>query len=101
MFTGKKPDVSHFRIFESPAYFNVLKEKRRKLGASGKKEIFVGYSENSKEYRIYVVGQKKVDIIHDVTVDEDMALGNNNNLSILRKDKEVDTGNCYHPKKLT
>jgi len=38
MFIGKKPDVSHFRIFGSPVYFHVLKEKRRKFGASGKKE---------------------------------------------------------------
>jgi len=54
MFTGKKPDVSHFRIFGSPLYFHVPKEKRNKLGASGKKGIFVGYSENTKGYRIYV-----------------------------------------------
>ena len=28
MFTGKKPDVSHFRIFGSPVYFHVLKEEK-------------------------------------------------------------------------
>ena len=54
MFTGKKPDISHFRIFGSPVYFHVPKEKRNKLGASGTKGIFVGYSENTKGYRIYV-----------------------------------------------
>jgi len=37
MFIGKKPDVSHFRIFGSPVYFHVPKEKISKLGASGKK----------------------------------------------------------------
>ena len=37
MFTNKKPDVSHFRIFGSPIYFHVPKEKRNNLGASGKK----------------------------------------------------------------
>jgi len=58
MFTGKKPDVSHFRVFGSPVYFHVPKEKRSKLGASGKKGIFVVYSENSKGYGIYVAGQK-------------------------------------------
>ena len=93
MFAGKKPDVSHFRIFGSPIYFHVLKEKRSKLGASGKKGIFVGYSENSKGYRIYVASQKEVEISHDVTFDEDMALRKINNLPILRKDKEADTGN--------
>jgi len=71
----------------------VSKEKRNKFGASGKKGIFVGYSENSKGYIIYVVGQKEVEISHDVTFDEDMALRKRNNFPILRKDKEVDTRN--------
>lgn len=41
--------------------------------APGEKGIFVGYSENSKGYRIYVVGQREVKISHDVTFDENMA----------------------------
>ena len=45
VFSGKKPDVSHFRVFGIPVYFNVLKEKRSNLDASGKKGMFVGYSE--------------------------------------------------------
>lgn len=93
MFTGKKPNVSHFRNFGSPIYFHVPKEKRRKLGASGKNGIFVGYSENSKGYRIYVASQKEVETSHDVTFNEDIALRNINNLPILTKDKEADTGN--------
>ena len=52
IFTGKKSNVSHFRIFGCPMYFHVLKEKRNKLEASGKEGIFVGYSEASKAYRI-------------------------------------------------
>ena len=91
VFTDKKPNVSHFRIFGSPVYFHVPKEQRSKLDSSGKKGIFVGYSENSKGYRIYVVGQREVEISHDVTFDEDMALSKVDNLPILRKDKEVDT----------
>jgi len=91
MFTGKKPDVSHFRIFGSPLYFHVPKEKRNKLGASGKKGIFVSYSENTKGYRIYVAGRREVEISHDVTFDEDMALSKVDNLPTLRGSKEVDT----------
>jgi len=37
VFIGKKPSVSHFRIFGCPVYFHVPKEKRNKLDASGKK----------------------------------------------------------------
>ena len=90
-FTGKKPDVSHFKIFGSPVYFHVLKEKRNKLGASGKKGICVGYGENTKGYRIYVAGQREVITSHDVTFDEDMALSKVINLSTLRSSQEANT----------
>ena len=62
VFTGKKLDVSHLRIFGCLVYFHVLKEKRNKLEAFGKKGIFVGYSENSKAYKIYVPGQRDVEV---------------------------------------
>jgi len=90
-FTGKKPDVSHLKNFGSPVYFHVPKEKRNKLGASGKKGIFVGYGENTKGYRIYVAGQREVIISHDVTFDEDMALNKVINLPTLRSSQEADT----------
>jgi hypothetical protein len=58
------------RIFGCPVYIHVPKDKRKKLEPSGKKGIFVGYSETSKAYRIYVPGQQKVEISRDVTFDE-------------------------------
>ena len=67
VFTDKKLDGSHLRIFGSPVYFHVPKEKRSKLDAFWKKETFVGYSETSKAYRIYVLGQREVELSHDVT----------------------------------
>ena len=45
-FSSKKPEVIHLRIFDCPV------EKRTKLDPSGKKDIFVGYSESSNAYRI-------------------------------------------------
>ena len=62
VFSGKKPEVSHLRIFGCPLYIHIPKEKRTKLSPSGKKGIFVGYSESSKAYRIYFPGYKKIDI---------------------------------------
>jgi hypothetical protein len=40
------------------------------LEPSGKNGIFVGYSETSKAYRIYVPGQQKVEMSRDETFDE-------------------------------
>ena len=45
VFSGKKLDVSHFRVFGYPIYFHVPKEKRSKLDVSGNKGMFVGYNE--------------------------------------------------------
>jgi hypothetical protein len=56
-FYGKKPSVEHLRIFGFPVYIHVPKDKRKKLEPSGKKGIFVGYSDTSKSYIIYVPGQ--------------------------------------------
>lgn len=72
-FSGIKPEVSYFRIFGCPIYIHVPKEKRAQLEPSGKKGIFVGYSESSKAYRIYILGQKQIEISRDVSFDEDVA----------------------------
>ena len=54
MFIGKKPKVSHFKIFGCPVFVHISKEKRTKLDPSRKKGIFVGYCEVSKAFKIYI-----------------------------------------------
>ena len=39
MHTGKKPEVSHLKIFGCPVYVHIPKEKRTKLDPFGKKGI--------------------------------------------------------------
>ena len=53
-FTGEKPEIGHLRIFGCPVYIHVPRERRTKLEPSGKKGVFVGYSEFAKAYRIYI-----------------------------------------------
>jgi hypothetical protein len=74
MFTGKKPKVSHLKIFGYPIFIHIRKEKRNKLEPSRKKGIFVGYCEVSKAFRIYIAGHHHIDITRDVTFDEDATL---------------------------
>jgi hypothetical protein len=74
MFTGKKPKVSHLKIFGCPVFIHIPKEKRNKLEPSGKKGIFVGYYEVSKAFRIYIPGHHHIDINRDVTFHENAAL---------------------------
>ena len=72
-FSGKKPNVENLRIFGCPVYSHIPKDKRNKLEPSGKKGIFVGYSDSSKAYRIYIPKQHKIEVSRDVMFNERMA----------------------------
>jgi hypothetical protein len=71
VFSGIKPEVGHLRIFGCPVYIHVPKEKRTNMEPSGKKGVFVRYGENSKAYRIYVPGQRQIEISRDATFHEE------------------------------
>ena len=45
-----------------------------KLEPSGKKGTFVGYCKSSKDYRIYILGSRQIEVIRDVTFEEEMAI---------------------------
>ena len=47
VFTCRKPEVSHFKIFGNVAYCHVPEEKRKKLDRTAEKGYLVGYSENA------------------------------------------------------
>ena len=42
-FTGKKPDISHLKIFGSPFYNRVTKDAKKKLEPTVEVGIFFGY----------------------------------------------------------
>ena len=69
VFSGKKPEVNHLRIFGCPVYIHIPREKRTKIDPSGKKGIFVGYSEYSNAYKIYFLGFKKINIFPRIQED--------------------------------
>lgn len=64
--TGVNLNVGHLYIFGCPIYFHMLRDKRNNLESSGIKGTFVGYYENYKAFRIYIPGQRKVEIRRDV-----------------------------------
>ena len=71
VFSGIKPEVGNLRIFRCHVYIHVPKEKRTNMEPSGKKGVFVGYNDNSKDYKIYVPGQRKIEVRRDVTFHEE------------------------------
>ena len=72
-FTGKKPEIGHLRIFGCPVYVHVPWERRMKLDPSGRKGVFVRYSESAKAYRICIPGRRKIELSRDVTFEEDIS----------------------------
>jgi transposase InsO family protein len=72
-FTGQKPQVGHLRIFGCVTYSFIPKELRKKMEPTAEKGIFVGYSETSKAYRIYIPALKRVVVRRDVKFEEQKA----------------------------
>jgi hypothetical protein len=72
-FTGHKPQVGHLHIFGCVTYSFIPKELRKKMEPTAEKGIFVGYSEVSKAYRIYIPALKRVVVRRDVKFEEQKA----------------------------
>ena len=70
MFTRKKPDISHFRIFGCLTYSHVPSRKRTKLEPTVEKGIFVGYDETSKSFHISLPALRKVVMRRKVRFEE-------------------------------
>ena len=69
--SGKCSNISHLSIFGCVAYAHVPEEMRIKLYENSKKCIFVGYSEESKAYRLCNPITKKYVINRDVVIKEE------------------------------
>lgn len=66
---NKTPDINNLKIFGSEVYAHIPQEKRRKWDKKGRKGIFVGYSEETKGYRIYF-GGREVSLSRDILFKE-------------------------------
>ena len=78
LWEGRKPDVSHLRVFGSTAWVHIPTH-RGKLGSRSRKGRLVGY-EGSNQYRVWDAEAERLRIVRDVLVDEfsgsDTAEGN-------------------------
>lgn len=66
----KKPMVDHFKIFGSTAYALIPSQNREKFDEKGQKLVFVGYSDESKGYRLLDPTTNKITVSRDVVFDE-------------------------------
>lgn len=68
--SGKKPDMSHMRVFGCVAYAHVPDTERRKLDKKTVKLRFMGYANNAKGYRLLDEGKRRILIRRDVIFNE-------------------------------
>lgn len=68
--SNRRPSVRHLEVFGCIAYSHVPDTLRRKLDDKGEKCFFIGYSEDSKTYRLYNLTTVKVIISRDITFDD-------------------------------
>ena len=69
--SGRKPRISHLKVFGSIAHVHVSDERRMKLDDKSESFIFIGYDSNLKGYKLYNPSNKKVVISQDVIFDEE------------------------------
>ncbi|XP_074362133.1 uncharacterized protein LOC141702330 [Apium graveolens] len=70
LWSGRRPTVSHLKIFECVCYIYVPIEKQHKLEDKVDKEILLGYSSQSKGYWVYNPQNNKLQVSRDVVFDE-------------------------------
>lgn len=67
---GKKPSLSHMRVFSCDAYVHVPKEKRTKLDNRSERCIFSWYKDGLKCYKIWNPKTRTVVYKQDVVFSE-------------------------------
>ena len=70
LFSGKKPSISHLRVFGSPVFVHTTKPSRSKLEPRSEKCVLLSFDTETKAYRCYRPSTQRVFISRDVTIDE-------------------------------
>lgn len=68
---NRKPLGDHLKIFGSLCYHQIPENYKDKLDHRSVTRVFIGYSEQSKGYRVYLVKSKKIIVFRNVIFDED------------------------------
>jgi transposase InsO family protein len=68
--TGKKPDLSHLRIFGSLAYAWTSPALRKKLDDRAKKAILIGYTATTQQYLLYDIASRREFLARDIRFNE-------------------------------
>jgi hypothetical protein len=70
LLTGKKPNISYFRIFGNKFYILVKKGRHSKFAPKAVQGFLLGYDSNTKAYRVFNKSLGLVEVSSDVVFDE-------------------------------
>eukprot|EP00253_Pinus_taeda_P002353 PITA_02353 len=71
VWSGRKPKISHLKVFGSVAYVWIPATKRSKLDSKSQKLMMTGYSDHHKAYRSIDIATGCLSFSRDVVFDED------------------------------
>ena len=70
LLTGKKPNISYFRVFGSKCFILVKRGRKSKFAPKTIEGFLLGYDSNTKAYRVFNKSSGLVEVSSDVVFDE-------------------------------
>jgi transposase InsO family protein len=68
--TGKKPNVSYFRVFGSKCFILVKRGRKSKFSPKAVEGFLIGYDSNTRAYRVFNKSTGLVEVSCDIVFDE-------------------------------
>jgi transposase InsO family protein len=70
LLTGKKPNVSYFRVFRSKCFILVKRGRKSKFAPKAVDGFLLGYDSNTRAYRVFNKSTGSVEVSCDIMFDE-------------------------------
>jgi hypothetical protein len=70
LLTGKKPNVSYFRVFGSKCFILIKRGRKSKFASKAVEGFLLGYDSNTRAYRVFNKSSGLVEVSCDIVFDE-------------------------------
>jgi hypothetical protein len=70
LLTGKKPNVSYFRVFGNKCFILVKRDRKSKFAPKAVEGFLLGYYSNTRAYRVFNKSTRLVEVSCDIMFDE-------------------------------
>jgi transposase InsO family protein len=70
LLTGKKPNVSYFRVFDSKCFILVKRGRKSKFAPKAVEGFLLGYDSNTRAYRVFNKSTGLVEVCCDIVFDK-------------------------------